>query len=1361
MNAGIDPQIATHLEWIGYVQPTGLVVSAPALVRAGAILDLRDAEGQRLLRACCEEREFDTRGGPAPWLPDFRAFAEAVLSWSFAQWGYAGTPEAEIPDELQVALPEFGETLRPDFAVRELEPQKDAAPWQLLVRVVAPGEELDKVVRGGGGLEASAHGRMERLLRQTGVAAGLLFNGCTLRLISAPRGESSGWMDFRVADMVLAAGRPICTALRLLLGQPRLLALPRPQRLAALLDDSRKYQNEVSERLAEQVLHALYEFLRGFQAAHDASGQELLHEQLRDEPNVVYHALLTVVLRLVFLLYAEERDMLSEDGVYVRSYSLAGLHERLRENAALFPDTMDQRYGAWAQLLMLFRMVHDGARFGTTKLPERHGVLFDPDRFPFLEGRSPVGGRQMGERLEPPLVPDGVVYRALEKLLLLDGERISYRALDVEQIGSVYETMMGFRIKRAEGRSVAIRSQKRNGAPTTVDLDALLAEEPAKRKKRLESDADRIVSETVSKGVKNASTLESLHAALVAIADLQATPDLVPPGAMILQPSEERRRSGSHYTPRSLTEPIVRTTLGPILMRLRSDDSIPPKPEQILELKVCDPAMGSGAFLVETCRQLGDALIEAWDIHGGRPELPPDEDEVVHARRIVAKQCLYGVDRNPVAVDLAKVSLWLVTLAREHPLTFVDHALRHGDSLVGLSLQQIEALRWDDKGRAFDALRVSDHLARVTTLRERVRLADDAVADADLRDWWGEAQGEIDMVKLYGDLVIAAYFSGANSRERETKRALFVDAVLNSTAEQYRGWLEQLREGERPLVPFHWELEFPEVFERRPSGFDAIVGNPPFMGGRRIRAGLGDEYFDWLSTLTCGASGNADLVAHFFRRAFELVGEGGTFGLIATNTIAQGDSRGTGLRWICTHGGEVFAVRRRVKWPGSAAVVVSVVHVMKGQYSGTRLIDDRLVAVITAFLFHRGGHDDPARLFENAGKIFQGSIVLGRGFTFDDTDTKGVAGTLAEMSRLIEKDASNADVIFPYIGGDEVNTSPSHSHHRYVINFSDFPLKRADVGVNWRNGSDEMRSEWLRAGVVPVDYPGQVASDWPDVLAILEERVKPERTRRNERGEYVLRDPLPVRWWQYADKRPALARAISELSRVLVISQVTQQVAFAFLPSGMVYSHRLYVLADGRSAAIAVLQSDIHDVWARFLGSSLEERFMYAAVDCFETFPFPEGWERHPDLEAVGREYYEFRAALMLRNNEGLTKTYNRFHDPEWRDRDILRFRELHGAMDRAVLDAYGWSDIPTECGFLLDYEDEGEDGGRRKKPWRYRWPDEVRDEVLARLLELNAKRAAAEARAGVGAVKKKKTSPIEAVTGKPSPNSASQEGLF
>ena len=188
-----------------------------------------------------------------------------------------------------------------------------------------------------------------------------------------------------------------------------------------------------------------------------------------------------------------------------------------------------------------------------------------------------------------------------------------------------------------------------------------------------------------------------------------------------------------------------------------------------------------------------------------------------------------------------------------------------------------------------------------------------------------------------------------------------------------------------------------------------------------------------------------------------------------------------------------------------------------------------------------------------------------------------------------------------------------------------------------------------------------------------------------------------------------------------------------FLPAGAVYSERLVLFPLESAAMFCVLQSRTDELWARFFGSSLEDRLTYTPSDCFETFPFPNDWETDRALEGAGQEYYQFRASLLVRNDEGLTKTYNRFHDPYENDPEIAKLRELHAAMDRAVLDAYGWTDIPTDCDFLLDYEIDEEEWGSRKKPYRYRWPDNVRDEVLARLLELNAERAAEETRASHG----------------------------
>ena len=1324
----IAPEVRDHLDWLGLVQPTGLVVSATALSKAGAVLPRRDTEGQALLLDCLEERCV-AGGEPEPIVPDFEPFARSVLGWRFSPAGFAGTPDAPLPDDLATVLPGSGDTIRPDYAVRR---GKDTETWQLLVRVLPPEQDFDAPLPKR---DLSPRSEMERLLRAASVPAGLLFNGRALRLISAPEGENSGWLDFRFADMRETAGRPVCAAMRLLLGERRLLGVPEKARLAALLASSRKHQNDVSERLAVQVLHALYELLRGLQAAHDRTDGRLLGEVLTSAPNRIYRSLLIVVLRLVFLLYAEERDLLptGESEVFLRHYSLTGLYERLREDAARHPDTMDARFGAWAGLLALFRMIHDGAASGKMRLPPRHGVLFDPDEYKFLEGRGEVGARQIHERIEPPRIPDGAIHRALENLLVLDGERVSYRALDVEHIGTVYETMMGFRLETATGPSKAIRAAKKGGAPTVVNLDELLATPPRDRAAFLRKTTDRKPTAKQEKALREAETMEALAAALDPIVDQEATPKTVPAGALILQPSQERRRSGSHYTPRSLTEPIVRRTLEPTLTRL-SKNGRGPTPEEILDLKVCDPAMGSGAFLVEACRQLGDALTTAWREHGGRPKLPPDEDETILARRMVARRCLFGVDRNPVAVDLAKLSLWLATLAKDHPLTFVDHALRAGDSLVGLSVQQILRFHWLPKEQKVQLPIASEvirrRIRRVAALRNEIRTAGEEVPDLHLRALEKDAKDEAAEVSLLGDLTISAFFHAAKPRLREAQRRQLVGIVQGGKTEESRGEIEEQRSADPPLAPLHWEIEFPEVFDRKNPGFDAIVGNPPFAGKNTMAAGNVPRYPDWLKTVHPGSHGNSDLVAHFFRRAFSLLRQDGALGLIATNTIAQGDTRSTGLRWICENGGAIYDARRRVKWPGMAAVVVTLLHVVREPSTTARgLLDAKEVPSVTAFLFHSGGHTDPIALDANSGQCFVGQYLLGMGFTFDNTDSSGTATPLADMYRIKAHDSDQMAVIFPYIGGHELNTSPTHTHHRYTINFGDWPLRRHDIGESWITATAYRRAALRRQALVPSDYPGPVAADYPDCLAIVEKKVKPQRDRLPNNSA-INRDAAS-RWWQYLAYRRGLQGAIRDLDRVLAVSRHGQHCAIAFLSSVAVHADSLILFPFDTYASFCALQARPHEVWARFFGSSLKTDLRYTPSDCFTTLPFPNGWTTHPKLEHIGGEYYEHRAKVMVEANEGLTKTYNRFHDPDEDKPAILRLRELHEAMDRAVLAAYGWNDIPTGCKFILDYEEEDEDDedrpSRRKKPWRYRWPDEVRDEILARLLALNAERAAEE----------------------------------
>jgi hypothetical protein len=1308
--AAIDP----NAEWIGNVQPVGLVLAATVLARQGlnpAEQTRADSEAVRALLSANDE-------GPA--LPDPWTFFTQILGWRPKQ--VAGAPGGPpLPEELAVRVEECETDLRPHWAVTD--PDRG---WQILVRLEGAG--VDPEQRGAlKGWEATPHQQLERLLRETGAATGLLVTDRELRLIHAPRGETSGWLKFPIRSLCEVGGRPMLGGLKLILSSVRLHNDAPDRRLASLLKASRDAQAEVSTRLAAQVLGALFELLRGLHSADRARTEALAASQ----PEHLYEGLLTVLLRLVFLLYAEDRDLIPSrsDGealaLYDRGYGVRSLYTHLLDDAAHHPDTMDERRGAWSRLLALFRLMHRGDPTGWIR--GRGGKLFDPEAFPFLQGQD-----NRSDQPSPATVSDGCILRVLDLLLSLDGEKLSYRTLDVEQIGSVYETVIGFTVETRPGPALAIRAGKNDRTPVFVDLAALTAKKGSERAKFLKEEADRgSLSDRVGKALAAATDQAAIIAALRPIVDERASPggNLAAAGTPLLQPTDERRRTGSYYTPRSLTGPIVKHALEPAFARLGPDAG----PEAVLDLKVCDPAMGSGAFLVEACRVLGGRLAQAWARWPKtRPTIPPDEDEHLHARRLVAQRCLYGVDRNPRAVDLARLSLWLATLARDHEFTFLDHALKCGDSLVGLTTTQIAATHWDtSKPPTFVGKLVADHLKAAEEARAQIRDHADEATEAELRPMLKAVDAKLEVARLIGDGVISAFFHADKPKERIKRLVEFQKAVQNHLGSN--DWVKAvgpfgstLKIGAHPIPPFHWQVEFPEVFARKNGGFDAIVGNPPFAGKNTVIAGHRKNYLPWLQTLHQGAHGNADLVAHFFRRAFSLLRGGGIFGLIATNTIGQGDTRASGLATILAEGGAIQRAARRLKWPGEAAVVVSVVHVSKGAVTQP-VLDRQPVRRISAYLVEGDLDTSPSVLAANSGKAFVGSYVLGVGFTFDDVAAaKGEAETLATMHALLEKDPRNAQRVFPYIGGEEVNNDPAHRHRRYVIDFSDFPLRREQMQNSWALMLQEQRDECLRAGTVPHDYPGPVVADWPDLLNIVERRVKPQRAR--DKREVYRR-----RWWIYAERRPALYPALVPLERVLVRSLTSSHFpCFAYLAKGFVYDQTLIVWPIEARAAYSVLSSRIHEVWALFLGATLEDRGRYNIADCFRTFPFPEGFETDATLEAAGEAYHTFRAQLMINRNEGLTKTYNCFHSRGENGADIARLRELHADLDRAVLRAYGWDSLAARA--AAEFIEEEADEGKKPKT-RLDWPTDFKDEVLSKLLALNTQRAAAERAAGIASI--------------------------
>ena len=1317
------------LEWLDHVPPVGLVV-APTLLKELGLLPLRQTPIDTGQVAGIIRAELSKPALTDPW-----AFFEQVLGWEARH--VAGAPGGPaIPDELLVALPEHGTTLRPTWAVAELGDGDHR--WQLLVRIEAPGVDPD-ARNALDGWEATPHQRFERLLRDTGVFAGLLISERDerkdgevryypeFRLIYAPRGETSGHQSFPVRPMAMVAGRPMLGGLKLLLDRFRLFSDADDRRLPALLKHSRDAQALVSTALAEQVLGALHELLRGLDAAEPG----LVRELAESRPDHLYEGLLTVLMRLVFVLYAEDRDLLPSRSdarareIYETSYSVRGLYAKLTEDATLNPDTMDERRGGWGGLLALFRLIHKGHKTGFVQA--RGGKLFDPDEFPFLEGRP---SKDDPARILP--VSDGCLLRILEGLMTLklrgaERERLSYRTLDVEQIGSVYETVMGFTVEAAKSRVLAIKAGKNNKTPVFVALDDLRAKKGKDRIKELKENVGRTLTASQGKPVEDAKSVEDLVAALDGMVDERGSPKkrVAASGTPILQPTGERRRTGSHYTPRSLTGPIVKYALEPAFERLGPDAT----PDQVLDLKVCDPAMGSGAFLVEACRALGERLVAAWARWPAtRPTIPADEDEELHARRLVAQRCLYGVDKNPRAVDLARLSLWLATLARDHEFTFLDHALKCGDSLVGLRASHIGRLAWRD-GQSdfspFDGL-LRERITEAVSARAEIQQAPDDLERLIQEQRHRHIESRLLVIRQLGDAIVASFFQADKEKQRELARrrlGVLASGLASNYWPKFADMASEIRGGDNPIIPFHWELEFPEVFARENGGFDAITGNPPFAGKNTLINGNAENYLPWLQTLHEDAHDNSDLVAHFFRRAFGLLRMGGVFGLIATNTIGQGDTRASGLTKIIAQGGEISHATRRLKWPGEAAVVVSVLHVVKG-VAASPVLDKRQVRRISAYLVEGDLDTSPQALAANSGKAFQGSITLGMGFTFDDVAAaKGEAESLETMHALITKNPRNAERIFPYLGGEEVNNSPTHAHHRYVIDFFDRPLRREASFPSWSDLTEERKSKCLREGIVPADYPHEVAEDWPDLVEIVRRRVKPERDPQK-------RDALRERWWQYAEKRPGLYRAIAPLSRVFATNaQAAPQYTVGMLIGSSVYANSLNIFAFSEFSVLAVLQSTIHEVWARFFSSSMKDDLRYNPTDCFRTFPFPLKFETDSALGGSGEAYHSFRAELMSARNEGLTKTYNRFHARGESAADVGRLRALHHEMDVTVLRSYGWNDLADRA--APEFIEQDADEGKTPKT-RLDWPAEFKDEVLARLLALNAERAAAERAAGI-----------------------------
>jgi hypothetical protein len=390
-----------------------------------------------------------------------------------------------------------------------------------------------------------------------------------------------------------------------------------------------------------------------------------------------------------------------------------------------------------------------------------------------------------------------------------------------------------------------------------------------------------------------------------------------------------------------------------------------------------------------------------------------------------------------------------------------------------------------------------------------------------------------------------------------------------------------------------------------------------------------------------------------------------------------------------------------------AAVAVNIVHIAKDAFTSPFELDGKVVRYISSQLDEQKLIGEPYLLAANREKSFQGSVIVGIGFVLEPE----------EAEWLLAKDERIRDVVLPYLNAEDLNSNPDQSPSRYIINFFNWPRERIRPG-SWYALNEQAQKQVERDGVVPADYPGRVAADYAGAYQIVKERVYPLR-------QTVNREAHKKYWWHYGDKRPLLYSTIAPLQRVLVVPRVTKYCSFMFVDKNLVYADRMYVFAFSDFATFAILQSSVHECWARQYSSTLETRLNYAATDAFETFPL---LHHRGDLSTKGDWYYEHRRAIMLDRWEGLTATYNRFHNPDESAEDIARLRQLHVEMDNAVAAAYGWQDIDLGHGFH-----------ETPQGIRYTIAEPARRTVLTRLLELNHARYAEEVKAGLHDKKKGK----------------------
>lgn len=1071
--------------------------------------------------------------------------------------------------------------------------------------------------------------------------------------------EESHYSDFQLMYRLLHASR-----------------MPRDTRSAAesiiehYHDESLKSGSRIRSRLSAAVEQCL--LMLGTAFLSDPQNMQLRQWADREDATSLYYDwLLKLIYRILFLLVIEERDLIypqqdKQDEalrekriIYYRYYSL----QRLRRLADKRRYASDRFADLWEQILATFLLFDAGDHGKALGIKPLAGDLFGSHAIGLLNGCR---------------LNNKVLLECIRLLNHFENDRkqlvrVNYASLDVEEFGSVYEGLLEYAPVINTGR-----------------------------------------------------------------------------WTFSFEQGSGRSISGSHYTPDELVQPLIKHSLDHLIAdRTLPLESPAEKKEEairkILSLSVCDVACGSGHILLAAARRIG---LEVARLRTGE-----QQPNLVSARigtRDAIRHCIYGVDKNPLAVTLCKVALWLEAHAPGEPLNFLDHKIKCGDSIVGITnmeelqngiaTEAFKTFEGDDKdlclllrqsnkrdrdarekGQHFTSSMIESVGSKFEKYRQKFQefqsMPENTIEEINAKrkayeslstgpNWW--------FVNNLANLQVAQFFVSKTQRDHVVTDSDYFDIMAGRKTQTKAEVIGMKEASERKI--FHWFLEFPQVFSG--SGFDCIIGNPPFLGGKKISTVFGPDYLNWIKFIF-PEKGSSDLVGYFFRRINEIVKNGGYHSLISTNTIAQGDTRAVALDIIVLNKSEITYAIRSMKWPGLAAVEVSLITIFKGHWNGSCILDQRHTNHISTHLDDVLAIGEPYKLKQNQMKSFQGTVVLGKGFVLSPE----------EMMKLVKRNPKYHDVISPFLNGEDINTRVDQSPSRFVINFRDLPKEKCQ-------------------------------QEYPDCWNILVERVKPQRDEIIAKGKQIH----TYNFWEFWDPRPYLYRVIEPLARILVMPLTSKYVLFTWGKPNMVVSHAAGVVASDSDVSLAILSGTFHSDWAWKVSSTMGGNTLrYTPSTAFEQFPFPQLSLSDHELENLGKSYFEFRSSILVDTQLGLTKIYNHFHNSELRESSIdigrklpaeikkifnkeswnlykhltdlegtitfqeavdriSELRRLHKEMDEAVLAAYGWHIDTERWGpaiqlrhdfYEVDYLPEND-------RVRYTIHPDARKEVLKRLLLLN-----------------------------------------